>query len=126
MRALRPRGLTFLDARCEAGFVTEDPVRLFDAVTEALEHDPSIGKGWGFGSSALKVGGKIFAMLVDEKLVVKLPRARVQELVAEGRGTQFDPGHGRLMKEWVSVPATDPTEWIALAEEARAYVDAAR
>jgi hypothetical protein len=60
--------------------MAKNPIQLFDAVTEALEHDPSIGKGRGFGSSALKVRGKIFAMLVDENLVVKLPRGCVQEL----------------------------------------------
>jgi hypothetical protein len=122
MRALRPRGLTFLDARCEAGFVTEDPVRLFDAVTEALEHDPSIGKGWGFGSSALKVGGKIFAMLVDGELVVKLPAERCAELAAGEGATTFQVGK-RQMREWVSV-APGAHDWDALAREALAFVRA--
>jgi hypothetical protein len=33
---------------------------------------------------------------------VKLPRERVDELVEAGAGHRFDPGHGRLMKEWVA------------------------
>jgi hypothetical protein len=82
--------------------VTEAATELFDAVVQAVEHDPSIGKGRGFGSSGLKVGGKVFAMLVKGKLVVKLPRNRVQELIADGSGVPFDPGHGRVMREWVA------------------------
>jgi hypothetical protein len=95
---------------------------IFEAVVEALEHDPKTDKGRGFGSDALKVGGKIFAMEVKGELVVKLPKERVDELIAGGSGTRFDPGHGRLMKEWVAVPPSDPEEWIRLAEEARAFV----
>jgi hypothetical protein len=47
----------------------------------------------------LSVNGKIFAMLVKGKLVVKLPKQGVDELVAARAGTYFDPGHGRLMKQ---------------------------
>jgi hypothetical protein len=49
----------------------------------------------GFGSSALPVNTKIFAMLsFERKFVVKLPKKRVNELVASGSGERFDPGHG--------------------------------
>ena len=41
-------------------------------------------------------------MLVNDRLVVKLPRSRVDELVAAGEGDRFDPGHGRIQKEWLS------------------------
>jgi hypothetical protein len=91
-------------------------------VIAAVGHDPGVGTGRGFGSSGLKVGGKLFALEVKGELVVKLPRERAQQLVAEGRGTLFDPGHGRVMREWVSVPAGDREKWVALAREARAYV----
>ena len=102
--------------------MTESHTELFDAVVQAVEHEPSTGKGRGFGSSGLKVGGKIFAMLVEGKLVVKLPHDRVQELIAHGDGMPFALGHGRLMREWVAIPASDPDQWIRLAEEARGFV----
>jgi TfoX/Sxy family transcriptional regulator of competence genes len=102
--------------------LTEDPTNLFDSVVQAVEHDPSTGKGRGFGSSGLKIGGKIFAMLVEGRLVVKLPHDRVQELIAEGNGMPFALGHGRLMREWVAIPASDADQWTRLAEEARAFV----
>lgn len=75
-----------------------------------------------FGSPGLKVRGKVFAMLVKGKLVVKLSRARVDGLVASGTGEYFDPGHGRLMKEWVAIGLAAKKEWTALAREARDFV----
>ncbi len=62
-------------------------------------------------SNVLSLNGKIFAMQVKGKLVVKLPKQRVDELVAARVGTCFDPGHGRLMKEWISIPAGKPN-WV--------------
>jgi len=73
----------------------------------------------GFGTGTLKVNGRIFALLSSRgQLVVKLPRKRVDALVAEGVGERFDPGHGRLQKEWLSVTNG---EWEPLAREALAY-----
>ena len=52
---------------------------------------------------------------------MKLPKARVAALVAAKVGTPFDPGHGRLMKEWLTV--TDAkARWQVLAREAHAFV----
>jgi hypothetical protein len=76
----------------------------------------------GFGSSALKSGGSIFAMLTGGRLVVKLPRGRVTELVASGAGEPFDAGKGRPMKEWLVVSDAGDDAWRDLAEEALAFV----
>ena len=75
-----------------------------------------------FGSTSLKTNGKIFAMLVNGRLVVKLDRRRVDELVASGAGGRFDPGHGRLMKEWLAVESASDDVWTTLATEAEAFV----
>jgi hypothetical protein len=75
-----------------------------------------------FGSTSLKTDGKIFAMLVKDRLVVKLPAARVEELVSQDIGERFDPGHGRIQKEWLSVRGADPERWRALATESEAFV----
>ncbi len=53
--------------------------------------------------------------------VAKLPRARVDELVGVGRGERFDPAHGRLMKEWLSV-TDEALDWLAVAREAHHFV----
>jgi hypothetical protein len=63
---------------------------LFEAVRGAHESDPKIAEGRMFGSSGLKVGGKVFAMLVKDRLVVKLPEARVDELIGLGAAIRFD------------------------------------
>jgi hypothetical protein len=52
---------------------------------------------------------------------VKLPRVRVEELLASGEGEPFEPMEGRAMKEWVLVAAPEQA-WPALAEEARRFV----
>jgi len=80
----------------------------------------------GFGSSALQISGKIFAMLVGGRLVVKLPRQRVDTLVASGDGERLDPGHGRLMKEWFSLAPMSEAEWLPLAMEAMEFVRESR
>jgi len=78
------------------------------------------GSGTGFGSQALKVGRSIFAMEYAGSLVVKLPAARVRELIAAGTGAAFDGGKGKPMKEWLMV--VDPADWSALAGEAHTFV----
>ncbi len=81
----------------------------------------------GFGAAALRVHGKIFAMLVTDTLVVKLPRQQVDALIAAGEGERFAPRHdGRLMKEWVVVSPTSEGDWLPLAREALAFVAAQR
>ncbi len=81
----------------------------------------------GFGSSGLKIHHKIFAMLVRGKLVVKLPKPRVEALIASGNGERFDPRHdGRLMKEWVTIDSTSEEQWLPLAREAMEFVASQR
>jgi hypothetical protein len=84
---------------------------------------PGADGGRGFGSSALKAGGSIFAMLTRGRLVVKLPRARVAELISSGDGEPFDAGKGSPMKEWLVVgDDADDAAWRMLAEEAHGFV----
>ena len=83
----------------------------------------SISEGKGFGSSGqLKVEGRIFAMLVRDELVVKLPRPRVDELVAQREGVRFDAGKGTPMREWFVLSPTSKKAWAPLAREAHHFV----
>jgi hypothetical protein len=85
--------------------------------------DQSKGAQRMFGSTSIKSGGKMFAFLHrKERLVVKLPEARVSELVAAGRGDRYDPGDGRLQREWFELSSTDADEWVSLATEAERFV----
>jgi len=101
----------------------------FVTIVEELLGSPGVTPpaGTGFDASALKVSGKIFAMLSSNgAFVVKLPSQRVNALIASGDGERFDPGHGRLMKEWVAIEPTSEEEWLSLAREALAFVAAKR
>jgi hypothetical protein len=100
---------------------------LFAAIAQSLVSEPDVTLGAsgkkGFGSSALQIRGKIFAMIDSlGNFVVKLPRPRVDALVAAGEGRPYDPGHGRIMREWVVVEPASPAVWSTLASEAMAYV----
>src|SRR5512142_1427271 len=111
-------------ARRSSGPAEVDP--RFADVTAAFAGDRAVSlvPGWGRGNGTLRVGEKIFALLLPSGLVAKLPRARVDALVAAGEGSRFDPRKdGRVMKEWVVVG--DEEAWVALAREARAHVASA-
>jgi hypothetical protein len=102
----------------------------FAALVDALCGEPDVtgpSDGRGFGASGLKIRNKIFAMLVRGKLVVKLPKSRVDALVASRDGERFDPrGDGRPMKEWVAVEPTSDEDWLPLAREALRFVASQR
>ncbi len=105
------------------------PEERFASVVEELLGTPGVippqdGPGRkGFGSAALKIHNKIFAMLVGDRLVVKLPKRRVDALIAAGDGERFDPKkNGQLMKEWVVIEPASKVEWLALAKEALEFV----
>jgi hypothetical protein len=101
--------------------------RFEDLVTEFNDVDgvtlPRAGAG--FGRSALRYRGKIFAMFVRGALVVKLPADRVAVLVAAGHGAHFDANKGTPMREWFAAnPDAAPdsaTNWSDLAAEALAF-----
>ena len=79
-----------------------------------------------FGSSALRFDGRIFAMVSRGRLVLKLPRQRVAELIGAGDGDPFDAGKGRPMKEWVSLDPARQDSWLDLAAEAMEFVSSTR
>jgi hypothetical protein len=89
-----------------------DADALFVRIVERYRDDPLVtppsqGRGGKFGG-------------------VKLPRQRVEELVAAGTGAALDPGHGRVMKEWVTVTPEHARLWPRRADEARQFVAGAK
>ncbi|MBI3742673.1 MAG: hypothetical protein HY261_00090 [Chloroflexi bacterium] len=90
---------------------------------ELKAEDSRIAEGTIMNGRCLRVG-KEFLALVDYKssgLVVKLPKARVAELIGSGVGQPFAPA-GRAFKEWLSVPNPDRRRWLALLREGVAFV----
>ena len=97
----------------------------FERVAETFADDRQVTTGKMMSSMGLKVNGKIFAMLVRGRLVAKLPKDRVDDLIRSGAGERFDPrGGGRLMKECVVL--TSAKHWTEIAKEAHRFVKGKR
>jgi TfoX N-terminal domain len=101
----------------------------FALVIEAMSRVPGVSlpgqddrSGRKFGANALKVDGKIFAMLVDDELVVKLPAQRVARLIESGEGSPYTAGKSKPMREWLTVHPASRVDWVAISEEAFEYV----
>jgi hypothetical protein len=106
------------------------PAERYTAIVKAFvgKRGVSAESGRGFGSSALKIDNRIFAMLASgDQFVVKLPRHRVNALVVLGEGKRFDPRrNGKLMKEWLVVTPGLETRWLPLAQEAFEFAQVKR
>lgn len=98
----------------------------FEDLVDEFTGRPGItppGATGGFGRTALRVHGRIFTMFVRGQLVLKLPRARVDELVDGGHGVRFDANKGTPMKEWLALDVASPQSWRELAQEALEFVE---
>ena len=96
-------------------------IRDFAKVVEALGGEAGVTRGRMFGAEGLRLGRSVFAMEVKGRLVVKLSADRAAELRDRGLAEAFDPGHGRPMKQWVSVSGRAPVDWLELCREALAF-----
>ena len=97
-------------------------IRDFESVVEALVGEPGVTLGRSFASEGLRVGKRIFAMEVKGALVVKVSAERAAALCKARVATPFDPGHGRVMKQWISVSRRAKIDWVELAREALVFV----
>ncbi len=97
---------------------------LFAQLARHLLNEPCVQKGTGFGAvPGLRADKKIFAMICRGELVVKLPRHRADQLVADGTAARFDARRdGRLMKEWATIPPEHGHAWESLAIVALRFV----
>jgi hypothetical protein len=100
---------------------------LYDGLTDDLLYDPAVGRSTMMGYPCVRRAGRFFASFDAraEALVVKLPRERVTELIADGTGEPFSP-NGRVFREWVLIPEPDPGVWEQLLDEARDFAAPAR
>jgi TfoX/Sxy family transcriptional regulator of competence genes len=93
----------------------------FGPVVAEFLNNRQVTRGMMMSSYGLKVNGKIFVMHGRGQFVAKLPKERVHELVSSGKGKRFDPGHGRLMKEWIAFVG-EKQRWVEFAKEAYDFV----
>lgn len=95
----------------------------FWALTEPLLERPAVERSTMMGLPCVRVDGAFFASC-DRKtgdLLVKLPEARVDELVDAGRANSFAPA-GRRFREWAAIPHDNSRTWPKLLEEAFDFV----
>jgi hypothetical protein len=98
---------------------------LFDELAADHLGRPGVTIGPAMRNEGLKVDGKLYAMVVRGRLVVKLPATQAAEMTDAGDAIPFEPRPGRLMREWVMVdpPASsDVGGWRRLIEDAGEYV----
>ena len=106
---------------------TEPEIRYQDLIDDLLGSPgvtPPPG-GSGFGRGAVRFQKKIFVMFVRGRLVLKLPAARVDELVAADEGVRFDANKGTPMREWFSLDPESSLPWLLLATEALEFAQVA-
>lgn len=102
--------------------MTDDEV-FWELIDELRAEDPRIEEGTIMGGRCARVAGEFLALVdfKDSGMVVKLPRARVDELIARGTGRSFAPA-GKVFREWVSIPRRDRRRWRSLLREGVAFV----
>ena len=101
------------------------PAVFADVARQLLTDFSGDEQGRMLRSPGLKTGGKFYGFATADDLVVKLPAARVDELIDTGQGAPCSPRPGRPMKEWVRIPAPGPASCRAFLLEARTFVAAA-
>lgn len=102
---------------------TTDQAVFWELIDELRIEDLRVEEGTIMGGRCARVAGE-FLGLVDFKgsgMVVKLPRARVDQLIARGTGQPFAPA-GKVFREWVSIPRRDRRRWRSLLREGIAFV----
>lgn len=70
---------------------------------------------------SLKIRKKMFVMFNKGNYVVKLPKERVEKIINSGEGLLYDPGNGKIMKEWVIISKEVSDKWIEYASEAKKF-----
>lgn len=95
----------------------------FWALTEPLLERPAVERSTMMGLPCVRADGAFFASC-DRKtgdLLVKLPEARVDELVDAGKANSFAPA-GRRFREWAAIPFDRSRTWPKLLDEAFEFV----
>jgi hypothetical protein len=95
---------------------------LYEELTDDLLYDPAIGHGTIMGHPCVRLAGQFVTCLDSNgtSLILKLPAARVTELIKDGTGDPFAP-NGNPMREWITIPVPDRAVWHALLTEAVAF-----
>src|SRR5215831_9927498 len=97
----------------------DSALTLFDELAGEQLQQPGVGRRRMFGRDGLNVNGRWFAFLDRDRLVLKLPPATTDALLAAGEATTAEKT-SPTMRRWVSVPLPEPgsDRWRELLAEA--------
>jgi hypothetical protein len=92
----------------------------WEELVEGVTARHPVREGKMFGMPCLKrENGKVVAgHWKDGGLTVKLTDEAQREAALAAGAQPFDPGMGRVMREWVLVPASQSDDWERLVEQA--------
>lgn len=95
----------------------------FWSLAQPLLEQPGVSRSTMMGLPCLRIDGAFFASCDRRSgdLLVKLPEARVDELVLAGHALAFAPA-GRRFRQWAAVPPSRSRTWRRLLGEALAFV----
>ncbi|MGB1288249.1 MAG: hypothetical protein ACPG7F_17055 [Aggregatilineales bacterium] len=87
---------------------------------------PDVKQGKAFGKPAFKNGRKVFCFVGGEGIAIKLPEAKVAELVAANDEMKiFEPMEGTQWKGWVEIDRSNADDYsndMSLLQESIKYV----
>lgn len=92
------------------------------AAAAVMVGDPAVEQGRMLHAPGLRTGGRFFAFATPEDIVVKLPAARVRELIASGTGRPCVLRKAAPMREWVRLVPDNDQAGVAYLLEARDFV----
>jgi hypothetical protein len=106
--------------------MAEEAEDAFDDIRLDFAAEAGVSEGRMFRTEGLTYRGKFFVALRHdaETMLVKLPEARVTELLADGSGLPFTTGDRGPMREWALIPLSGVDRWSAIAAEAFAFAKA--
>ncbi len=93
-----------------------------DDLRDQLADLPDVHTGKALQNTGLMVGGKLFALLWNGRLILKLPARQVDALIESHDAVRFDRNQGKPLKEWVVLPESAAADWVVLARDAYAFV----
>lgn len=100
-----------------------DAAGVFAGVTRRmLQEHPEDETGRMLQSPGLRTGGRFYAFVTGDDIVVKLPADQVAALITADEGQPCSPRPGRPMREWVRIPVSDEASCLARVRAARAFV----
>ena len=92
-----------------------------EPIFDALKADPAVHVGKALKSPGLMVAGKLFAFLMNDHLVLKLPAPEVDALITT-LGAHRLSRAGKAIKEWVCLSADHRALWPEHVTRAKQFV----